>query len=216
MNEVLQTHDYIFSFGLVAMVALMVTPPLPAPIIKFFVLANIVLAVVVSSMLSGKKLSTVQNPSFSTLLSIATIFRLAVDLSLPQLFVRAQWLEIKLISIFPPASNKSVVVFACAIATVMALMQVSCVRKLKFSLASFPDDNTHLVLASKFLLIESLVVLILVGINFLATVGFIAFQSDGMSLYAIWQWAQITIFTLLPCLLAIVATSFYVTHQSIA
>lgn len=204
IKTVLQTHDYIFSFGLVMMVALMVLPLSSFWLLKRVLLVNIVVAAVFVWLLCAHANRCAQSSNFPIVFLAATLCRIGVHFGFTQMLINALWVfsEPPGIPLSPPMT---VLIFVLAVA--MVVLQMLCVGKIRLWLPLIISTRHDIMIAGKFFFIESLVNMVLIGINCFAALAMVATTGELFTVMA--GWSQIISFALLPYLLAVVAFYFF-------
>ncbi|EKD82071.1 MAG: hypothetical protein ACD_39C01497G0007 [uncultured bacterium] len=212
MQTIIHDHDYIFSFGLVMMTAFLASSLSSAGLLKELVLLNIFVAVALVWMLCVYVNRCVQSSSFPVVFLVASLCRIVVHLGFTQKLIHSLW-------VFPESSgvhllfvSQPMTVLLFVLAVAMVALQILCGGKIRFWLLYISSTHHGIIIAGKFFFVESLVNMVLIGINCFAALAMVAKTGELCTVMA--QWSQIISFALLPYLLAVVAFYFFTKHHA--
>lgn len=98
LSSLLQSRDILFAFGVVSIVIMMVVP-LPSFILNFFLTLNVALALIIL-LVSIYNKHALEFSAFPSLLLIATLFRLSLNVSTTRIILSGQGASIAIVKAF--------------------------------------------------------------------------------------------------------------------
>lgn len=212
MQTTMHDHDYIFAFGLVMMTAFLASSLSSAGLLKELVLLNISVTLALVWLLRVCVNRCVQSSRFPVVFLTASLCRIGVHFGFTQKLIHSLWVspESSGVPLLFVSQPMTVSLFVLAVA--MVALQMLSVGKIRLWLFHISFARQDIMIAGKFFFIESLVNIVLIGINFFAALAMVAKTGELGTVMA--RWSQIISFVLFPHLLAVVAFYFFTKCQA--
>lgn len=208
MRGGLQTPDYIFAFGLIAMTAAIVTPHPPIPFIRALAFTSLIWAVVCSLLIVvNHAVST--NKLFPVLLVFGAFLRLAVHFSVSQLFITAS----DYLSVTQIDQHLLVTLLSFLLVIVLIYLLLYLLLEMDSKHLCFTIGKVRWSIAVSFSRFELLVHLVLIGFNFLTSVCLFSLQQGSSLTSFLLRWGQMTCLILFPALLVGMALNIKAPHS---